>query len=147
MFCPFSRTPLIEGFSPIKAFLSLQVTSVDRGDIVMIVWSEDNNSFSVYNENSNLYFVHSDSYEALGISLVNGRPQKRYTTAEVVDKEYCQAKKPENRFRVPQGTKFYRVKCRPLSQSANMSISVISSVSNGSNNGSNNGDVPKIDSQ
>ena len=37
----------------------------------------------------------------------------RYTSAEVVDKEYCQAKKSENRFRVPQGTKFYRVRCKP----------------------------------
>ena len=34
------------------------------------------------------------------------------TLSQVVDKEYCQAKKAENRFRVSAGTKFYRVRCR-----------------------------------
>ena len=29
--------------------------------------------------------------------------------------EYFQAKKAQNRFGVPQGTKFYRVKCKPVS--------------------------------
>ena len=32
---------------------------------------------------------------------------------QVTDKEYCQAKKPNNRFNVPLGTKFYRVRVKP----------------------------------
>jgi hypothetical protein len=32
---------------------------------------------------------------------------------QVTDKEYCQAKKPNNRFNVPLGTKFYRVRIKP----------------------------------
>ena len=32
---------------------------------------------------------------------------------QVIDKEYCQAKKPNNRFNVPLGTKFYRVRVKP----------------------------------
>jgi len=32
---------------------------------------------------------------------------------QVTDKEYCQAKKPNNRFNVPMGTKFYRVRVKP----------------------------------
>lgn len=31
---------------------------------------------------------------------------------QVTDKEYCQAKKPNNRFNVPLGTKFYRVRVK-----------------------------------
>ena len=44
----------------------------------------------------------------------NSPTGKRIVTAEVVDKEYCQAKKSQNRFGVAQGTKFYRVKCKPV---------------------------------
>lgn len=32
---------------------------------------------------------------------------------QVTDKEYCQAKKTNNRFNVPLGTKFYRVRVKP----------------------------------
>ncbi|CAF1412794.1 unnamed protein product [Adineta steineri] len=32
---------------------------------------------------------------------------------QVTDKEYCQAKKPNNRFNVPLSTKFYRVRVKP----------------------------------
>lgn len=32
---------------------------------------------------------------------------------QVTDKEYCQAKKPNNRFNVALGTKFYRVRVKP----------------------------------
>ena len=102
----------------------VNVTSVDRGDTVMIVWNEDHNNFSIYTEptyNLPLHFLHNESIQILG--LQNG--SKKYVTAEVVDKEYCQAKKSENRFKVPQGTKFYRVRCKA------------NSVKNG--NGTNNG--------
>ena len=37
---------------------------------------------------------------------------------QVTDKEYCQAKKPNNRFNVPLGTKFYRVRVKPWKPSA-----------------------------
>ena len=90
----------------------INVASVDRGDVVMVVWNEDHNNFSIYTEPSfdlPLHFLHNESAQILGLSNAS----KRYTTAEVVDKEYCQAKKSENRFRVPQGTKFYRVRCKP----------------------------------
>ncbi len=61
------------------------------------------------------FFGFSESVLALGLTVPpnNSSNSKRYTTAEVVDKEYCQAKKSGNRFKVPQGTKFYRVRCKP----------------------------------
>ncbi len=97
----------------------VNVASVDRGDIVMVVWNEDHNNFSIYTEPSfdlPLHFLHNESTQMLGLAIPpNNAARLRYTTAEVVDKEYCQAKKSENRFRVPQGTKFYRVRCKPPS--------------------------------
>ena len=95
------------------------MASVERGEIVLVVWSDQHNHYSIYHEGKVLHFLHSDSAELLGLSAdptaaSSGAAAKRHTTAEVVDKEYCQAKKPQNRFRVAQGTKFYRVKCRPV---------------------------------
>ena len=94
------------------------VASVDRGDTIMVVWNEDHNNFSIYTEpayNLPLHFLHNESLSGLGLNIPPNHSSRMYITAEVVDKEYCQAKKSENRFRVPQGTKFYRVRCKPTS--------------------------------
>ena len=40
---------------------------------------------------------------------------------QVTDKEYCQAKKPNNRFYVPLGTKSYRVRVKPWKPSISSS--------------------------
>merc|ERR1712008_51093 len=81
-----------------------------------VVWNEDHNNFSIYTEpcfDLPLHFLHNESTHLLGLTIPPNNASKRYTSAEVLDKEYCQAKKSENRFRVPQGTKFYRVRCKP----------------------------------
>jgi hypothetical protein len=45
---------------------------------------------------------------------VNGfNPSTTPLLGQVTDKEYCQAKKPNNRFNVALGTKFYRVRVKP----------------------------------
>ena len=107
----------------------ISATSVDKGDTVMVVWNEDHNNYVIYTEPSAgliMHFLHSDSLASLGLTPPNATTnnsgdnqssRKRFSTGEVVDKEYCQAKKAENRFRVPQGTKFYRVKCKTASLS------------------------------
>jgi RB1-inducible coiled-coil protein 1 len=86
----------------------------------------------IYTEGNSLFhFLHSNSVIPLGLSpsLV---PRKQYTTAEVVDKEYCMARKSENRFKVPQGTKFYRVKCKAIAkESSPNSSTVLTTNSNG----------------
>jgi len=90
----------------------VSITSADRGDIVLVVWSEAHSNYSIYQEGSTLHFLHTDCLDQLGLGVERGVPRKKYSVAEVVEKEYCHAKKPENRFRLPQGTKFYRVRCR-----------------------------------
>ena len=109
----------------VNKFMSgkISVTSVDKGDTVMVVWNEDHNNYVIYTEPSAgliMHFLHSDCLLSLGLTPSSSAsssggsngPRKLFSTGEVVDKEYCQAKKAENRFRVPQGTKFYRVKCK-----------------------------------
>ncbi|XP_068228950.1 RB1-inducible coiled-coil protein 1-like isoform X2 [Palaemon carinicauda] len=86
----------------------INVHSCQAGDAVLLVWDENYLHYRVFLEsNPHLHFLHTDSYGPLHLS--KDAPHKLYCTAEVVNKEFCQAKKDENRFRVAKGTKFYRV--------------------------------------
>ncbi|XP_071549123.1 RB1-inducible coiled-coil protein 1 isoform X2 [Panulirus ornatus] len=90
----------------------ISVHSCQAGEAVLLVWDDHHVHYRVLLEgNPHLHFLHTESYAPLGLS--KDAPQKMYCTAEVVTKEFCQAKKDENRFRVPKGTKFYRVMAKP----------------------------------
>lgn len=91
----------------------VSVTSVERGDNVMVVWNEEHeykniffmfsfdfalqiigyfSNYVIYNETSNLFhFLHTNSLAQLGLTPSNG-PRRMYATAEVVNKEFCQAR-------------------------------------------------------
>ncbi|XP_008194414.1 RB1-inducible coiled-coil protein 1 isoform X2 [Tribolium castaneum] len=100
----------------------LNIDSCKAGDLVLVVWDIQHQNFKILQESSSLYFLNADCLESLGLKVVDGQPNKLYCYAEVVEKEYCHARKdenysllfqPVNRFRVPQGTKFFRVKVKP----------------------------------
>ena len=96
----------------------VSVTSAEKGEIVLVVWSDMYTNYAIYHEGSILHFLHMESVDQLGLGMDNGAPRKKTITAEVVEKEYCQARKPGNRFKVPMGTKFYRVKCKAMEKEA-----------------------------
>ncbi|XP_030375795.1 RB1-inducible coiled-coil protein 1 [Scaptodrosophila lebanonensis] len=100
-----------------------------KGDLVFVVWSMRHGQFMVVQDSNTLYFVHGDSLTALQLSTppapvegvnagaiteVNQIPIPYYAIGRVIDKEYCQARKDENRYRVIKGSKFYRIKLSPL---------------------------------
>ncbi|XP_067213195.1 RB1-inducible coiled-coil protein 1 isoform X2 [Linepithema humile] len=87
------------------------VTSCNAGDVVLVFWDAVHGNYAVYQESSTLYFLHSDYVGALDIEM-NPNSSRRCVLAEVIDKEYCHARK-ENRYHVPRGTKFYRVRAKP----------------------------------
>ncbi|KAL6432753.1 hypothetical protein ACFW04_006265 [Cataglyphis niger] len=87
-------------------------TSCNPGDVVLIVWDTVHGNYAVYQESSTLYFLHSDYVDALEIGM-NLSGSRKCVLAEVIDKEYCHARKHENRYHVPRGTKFYRVRAKP----------------------------------
>ncbi|XP_063594910.1 RB1-inducible coiled-coil protein 1-like [Penaeus indicus] len=90
----------------------ISIHSCQPGEAVLLVWDDIHLHYRVLLEgNPHLHFLHTDAYVPLGLS--KEPPHKMYCTAEVVSKEFCQAKKDENRFRVPKGTKFYRVMAKP----------------------------------
>ncbi|XP_071633137.1 uncharacterized protein Atg17 isoform X1 [Temnothorax longispinosus] len=88
------------------------VTSCNPGDVVLVVWDAVHGNYAVYQESSTFYFLHSDYVDALDVGM-NPSGSRKCVLAEVIDKEYCHARKHENRYHVPRGTKFYRVRAKP----------------------------------
>ncbi|XP_049830593.1 RB1-inducible coiled-coil protein 1 isoform X3 [Schistocerca gregaria] len=93
----------------------ISIVSCNVGDAVLVVWNEVHRNYLILQETSTLNFLHQDCLDVLGLRPSSDGSQRRlYCTGEVTDKEYCHALKPQNRFNVPKGTKFFRVKVRPL---------------------------------
>jgi hypothetical protein len=67
-----------------------------------------------------LYFLHAESYSALNLNqTASGQtPIQMYCFGIVETKEYCHARRDENRYKVSKGTKFYRVKVMPRQMSS-----------------------------
>ncbi|XP_036447840.1 RB1-inducible coiled-coil protein 1 isoform X1 [Colossoma macropomum] len=83
------------------------------GDLVLIILDERHDNYVLFTVGPTLYFLHSESLTALDLKPVTGATRRPWVLGKVMEKEYCQAKKAQNRFKVPLGTKFYRVKAVP----------------------------------
>ncbi|XP_017008278.2 RB1-inducible coiled-coil protein 1 isoform X2 [Drosophila takahashii] len=109
---------------------SIALEGCSRGDLVFVVWSMRHAQFMVVQDSLTLYFVHADSLAglqltapaaptpalepSLAVAELNQIPLPYYAIGRVIDKEYCQARKDDNRYRVSRGSKFYRIKLAPL---------------------------------
>ncbi|XP_071147392.1 RB1-inducible coiled-coil protein 1-like [Mytilus edulis] len=91
----------------------VSITSCSTGDLALFCLDERHDQYVVFTIGSTLHFLHSDCIEPLGLQANPSENRKSWVLAEITDKEYCQAKKSQNRFKVPIGTKFYRVKAKP----------------------------------
>ncbi|XP_069813692.1 RB1-inducible coiled-coil protein 1 isoform X2 [Dendropsophus ebraccatus] len=83
------------------------------GDLVLIILDERHDNYVLFTVSPTLYFLHSESLSALDLKPASGSSRRPWVLGKVMEKEYCQAKKAQNRFKVPLGTKFYRVKAVP----------------------------------
>ncbi|XP_077126605.1 RB1-inducible coiled-coil protein 1 isoform X1 [Ranitomeya variabilis] len=86
------------------------------GDLVLIILDERHDNYVLFTVSPTLYFLHSESLLALDLKpgeCASGSSRRPWVLGKVMEKEYCQAKKAQNRFKVPLGTKFYRVKAVP----------------------------------
>ncbi|ELU18826.1 hypothetical protein CAPTEDRAFT_180141 [Capitella teleta] len=91
------------------------------GDTVLLCLDERHDHYVVFTVGTTLHFLHSDCLDALSLRTGPGEARRSWVLAEILDKEYCQAKKPQNRFKVPVGAKFYRVRARPWSRDSSTS--------------------------
>ncbi|XP_076271158.1 autophagy-related 17 isoform X2 [Rhynchophorus ferrugineus] len=131
----------------------LNIDTCRAGDIVLVLWDAKHHNYKILQESKHIYFLHSDSLEVLGLTIVDNNPNKAHCIGEVIDKEYCHARKNRrlgeytefisekdgsvkardeviyreyvafvtfydtsngNRYKVPKGTKFFRVKVKPI---------------------------------
>ncbi|XP_064624554.1 RB1-inducible coiled-coil protein 1-like [Lineus longissimus] len=96
----------------------VSITTCHVGDLVLLCLDERHDHYVVFTVGTTLHFLHSDCLDTLNLKIFPGENRKSWVLAEVTEKEYCQAKKPQNRFKVPVGTKFYRVKAKPWDREA-----------------------------
>lgn len=68
------------------------ITSCNPGDVVLVIWDTVHGNYAVYQESSTLYFLHSDYVDALDAGM-NSSGSRKCILAEVIDKEYCHARK------------------------------------------------------
>lgn len=94
---------------------TLSLSACLPGHAVLLLWDPAHLNYTVLQEASIMYFVHSDSLPALDLSInVKNESERRlYAVATVESKEYCYAKKSGNRYGMPRGSRFYRVRVRP----------------------------------
>uniref|UniRef100_A0A8C6NXT1 RB1-inducible coiled-coil protein 1 n=1 Tax=Nothobranchius furzeri TaxID=105023 RepID=A0A8C6NXT1_NOTFU len=106
-------------FAELGVIISLSVCSTflcfsfQVGDLVLIILDERHDNYVLFTVGPTLYFLHSESLTALDLKPASGTSRRPWVLGKVMEKEYCQAKKAQNRFKVPLGTKFYRVKAVP----------------------------------
>ncbi|XP_060815517.1 RB1-inducible coiled-coil protein 1 isoform X4 [Bombus pascuorum] len=104
----------------------ITVTSCDPGDNVLVFWDETHRTYAFYQESTTLHFLDPKSTAALDLVWNPDESLKNtQSIVEVASKEYCHAIKIDNRYRVPRGTKFYRVRAvKPVGDIAAMLASV-----------------------
>ncbi|KAL5281517.1 RB1CC1 family protein [Megaselia abdita] len=100
---------------------SAVIENCRKGDIVICYWNNDHQQYGIIQDSTCLYFVHGDSLNDLKLKIPPCDNSVPFIFGVVTDKEYCQAKKDENRYKVERGTKFYRVKLSPLSRRSSLS--------------------------
>nr|XP_002122437.1 RB1-inducible coiled-coil protein 1 [Ciona intestinalis] len=87
----------------------ISISNFEPGDLVLVTYDTHYRHHVVVTLTHTLHFLHNDSMNELGLKH-NEPSNKTWLLSRFIDREYCQARKPNNRFKVPVGTKFYRVR-------------------------------------
>lgn len=78
----------------------ISITSCSVGDAVLVIWNVEHANYTILQETATLFFLHSDCLDSLGLRpSSDGSPRRLYSTAQVVEKEYCHAKKVNHFFK------------------------------------------------
>ncbi|XP_072267314.1 RB1-inducible coiled-coil protein 1 isoform X2 [Pyxicephalus adspersus] len=112
LFHPFMMSQSMSSVSS-RHSEKIAIRDFQVGDLVLIILDERHDNYVLFTVSPTLYFLHSESLAALDLKPASGSSRRPWVLGKVMEKEYCQAKKAQNRFKVPLGTKFYRVKAVP----------------------------------
>lgn len=86
------RKKIEEGMAKIAQLGVVTVTSCNPGDVVVVFWDPAHGNYAVYQESPTLYFLHSDYVDTLDVRM-NSNGSRKCVLVEVIDKEYCHARK------------------------------------------------------
>ncbi|XP_063977048.1 RB1-inducible coiled-coil protein 1-like isoform X3 [Diachasmimorpha longicaudata] len=118
------REKLIKSTTNLFQQSCISLNSCNPGDSVIVLWDTDHSNYIILQESRTMYFLHSECIDTLKLRRESdGLPKQIYVLGEVIDKQYCHAKKSENRYHVPQGTKFYRVRVKPIQRDLDLTTS------------------------
>lgn len=100
----------------------IRIESCENGDTVLVVWNEILRRYIVAQDSQYLHFLAEDSHPLFSLPVPSTKDitfeniqKPTYFLGIVTDKQYCVVKKEGTRYRVPIGTKFCRIRMRPLS--------------------------------
>lgn len=72
----------------------ISISSCNPGDSVLILWDPQHRNYIIFQEAATFYFLNSDCIDMLDLRVgSDGIPKRMHIVAEVVDKEYCHARK------------------------------------------------------
>lgn len=94
---------------------SATIESCSVGDLVTIVWNPTHEQYTLVQDSQTLYFLHAECYPELGLtppSVPGILPATLHTFGIVTKKDYCRARKDENRYKVSKGSQFYVIKAK-----------------------------------
>ncbi|XP_053672336.1 RB1-inducible coiled-coil protein 1 [Anopheles nili] len=96
-----------------------QLISCTDGDTVTFMWNPTYAQYTIIQVAEYIYFVHESSYPTLGIlpPLKGEVPPVLFGFGTIISKEFCHARKDDNRYGVSRGTQFYRVRLKPANVS------------------------------
>lgn len=73
----------------------ININSCNPGDVVVVIWDSAHRNYILLQDSQTFYFLNSDCIGDLDLKSpgTDGMPTKMYAIAEVVEKEYCSARK------------------------------------------------------
>lgn len=83
---------LTKSQSPLRP-CTVSLNSCNVGELVLVVWNPQHENYTIHQESKYMYFLHSDCMEPLGLTIAGSEQRKPYCIGEVVEKEYCHARK------------------------------------------------------
>ncbi|XP_049279867.1 RB1-inducible coiled-coil protein 1 isoform X1 [Anopheles funestus] len=94
-----------------------QLLTCSEGDTVTFVWNPNYAQYTIVQASDFIYFMHESSYKELGIMppTKSELPTILFGFGTVMRKDFCHARKDDNRYGVSRGTQFYRVKLKAAS--------------------------------
>ncbi|XP_052892880.1 RB1-inducible coiled-coil protein 1 isoform X2 [Anopheles moucheti] len=94
-----------------------QLLTCSEGDTVTYVWNPLYAQYTIVQVSDFIYFMHESSYKELAIMppVKNELPSVLFGFGTVMRKDFCHARKDDNRYGVSRGTQFYRVKLKAAS--------------------------------